>query len=157
MFALVPILRIGILTNRVTALVISGSRTLTSIASVSSPPWSKLSSVSNENLWLWHNWTTLSWRSWWSSFSLLLTFPQYHYEGTTDWPVSWNDQPKKMVDYTHWWTGPSSSKLRRRISSVAVSSCKVLWLADFEWRTTSYLPPNDTYMLQTSVPCHRRI
>ena len=51
MFAPVPILQIGISTNRVTALAISGLNTLTSIASVFSPPWSLLSSVSNENVW----------------------------------------------------------------------------------------------------------
>ena len=51
MFAPVPILQIGILTNRVTAVVISGLNTLMSITNVFSPPWSLLSSVSNENVW----------------------------------------------------------------------------------------------------------
>ena len=60
MFAPVPMLHIGISINHVTALVISGSNTFTSIASVFSPPWSLPSSVSNKNLWLWQSWTTFA-------------------------------------------------------------------------------------------------
>ena len=186
MFALVPILQIGISTNRVIVLAIYGMNTDKYRQCLFAALVVIFSSVSNEKLWFWHSWTTLAPRRRVNTFMTImvvfiqpdLNFPAISLSGNNCLAnfvklsatkngrlcstTNCETLPQRL---THWWTGRCFFTLRRSISSAAVSS----------WRFSNYLdlPTSNgeqhhtwhrticsrcTFCnTQTSLPCHWRI
>jgi hypothetical protein len=170
MFALVPILQIVISINRVTALAISGLNTLTSITSVFSLPWSLLSPVSNEIC----GSDTTGQR--WHQDEGLRFLDDHGGLHTARRELSRNiaigeqllGQFREIISHQKWkivldnelrnFTSAVNTLMNGLVffyvtkkyficSCVFVTFFKLPRLAHFEWRTTSYLTPNDMFTL----------